>query len=138
MKRSASDAALVDDASHSDDATIKWVITSSAVPIIIGKGGSTVKQVSAQSGANIKVTSSDPKANGIPVVVISGSLEGKLAALCQLRVLLAQATPKGQDINPPLQIYLPETYIGVVLGKRGAADRFPHARCWFTPAAVLQ
>ena len=129
MKRSAYDAALVDDASHSDDATIKWVITSSAVPVIIGKGGSTVKQVSAQSGATIKVTSSDPKAKGIPVVVISGSLEGKLAALCQLRVLLAQSTPQGQDINPPLQLYLPESHIGVVLGKRGVADRLPHAPC---------
>jgi hypothetical protein len=73
--------------------TQKIAIPTVCAGCIIGKGGSVIRDLRAQSGTNISISVPDPLTPSERVVTLTGSPQGIHTAVCLIRQLVEQYQP---------------------------------------------
>ena len=113
--------AIVDDAF-----TLKFRISPSAAGSVIGKGGATINEFQALTGARIQLSRSREVFPGTNdrVVIVSGDLN---AILQVLYLILTKLVADGEGIDrsgtPQLALVVPNGCCGCVIGKGGSKIR---------------
>mmetsp|Transcript_94634 Transcript_94634/g.115939 ORF Transcript_94634/g.115939 Transcript_94634/m.115939 type:complete len:180 (+) Transcript_94634:507-1046(+) len=96
----------------------KIIVPSQSAGAIIGKQGSTLKQIREGTGARVEVlpAASTPEFEGLRVVILKGDFDPRQAAL--IKVLTA-AFEKSQE-NAMLKMMVPRQFVGALIGKAGS------------------
>jgi len=112
---------------------LKMLVTNSTAGILIGKGGSVLKDLEATTGCCVKLSPSGtfyPGSGGYRVVGISGkeeSVEAVLLAVVEasLEAERHQAQKDGREVDDRVlaQVALPFSSCGLVIGKSGAMQK---------------
>ena len=77
--------------------TQKIAIPTVCAGCVIGKNGSVIRDLRAQSGTNISISDPEPNAPNERVVTLTGSAQGIQTAVYLIRQLVEQYQPQGQQ-----------------------------------------
>ena len=118
----AQGAAPIDDGSF----TLKFLISPSAAGSVIGKGGATINEFQALTGARIQLSRNREVFPGTNdrVVIVSGDLS---AILQVLHLIITKLVADGEGIDrmgqPQVALVVPNSSCGCIIGKGGAKIR---------------
>ncbi|XP_051124884.1 KH domain-containing protein At4g18375 [Andrographis paniculata] len=107
--------------SRSKELIIKILCPSNKIGRVIGKGGSSIKNIRQESGARIEVD--DPKGNHKECIVSVLSTESPddLKSMAVEAVLLLQVKINdGEDDHVAMRLLVPSKVIGCIIGKSGS------------------
>ena len=106
--------------------TLKFLISPSAAGSVIGKGGATINEFQAQTGARIQLSRNREVFPGTNdrVVMLSGDL---MSILKVLHMILSKLVAEGEGIDrmgqPQVVLVIPNGSCGCIIGKGGAKIR---------------
>ena len=115
-------AAPIDDGSF----TLKFLISPSAAGSVIGKGGATINEFQALTGARIQLSRNREVFPGTNdrVVIVSGDLS---AILQVLHLIITKLVADGEGIDrmgqPQVALVVPNSSCGCIIGKGGSKIR---------------
>jgi len=115
-----------DDGCDDDGFTLKFLISPSAAGSVIGKGGATINEFQAQTGARIQLSRNREVFPGTNdrVVMLSGDLS---AILQVLHMIMTKLVADGEGIDrmgqPQVVLVVPNSSCGCIIGKGGAKIR---------------
>ena len=118
----AQGAAPIDDGSF----TLKFLISPSAAGSVIGKGGATINEFQALTGARIQLSRNREVFPGTNdrVVIVSGDLS---AILQVLHLIITKLVADGEGIDrmgqPQVALVVPNSSCGCIIGKGGSKIR---------------
>jgi len=117
---------FIDDAAKEseDKLTLCLLVKSSAVGAVIGKGGIVIREVQTVSGARVQFQrKTDPQlfADGSKMTINGTVVEAVKAA--HLVARLVDTAARNEEGEQPVAMMVPETSVGLVIGKKGATIR---------------
>lgn len=104
---------------------LRFLISNATAGSVIGKGGATICELQAQSGAKIQLSRNHEYFPGTTdrVVVLSGTNNEIMAAF---KLILSKIHGEAEDLEPKanqVKLIVPHIFCGAVIGKGGATIR---------------
>ncbi|CAF1600408.1 unnamed protein product [Rotaria magnacalcarata] len=105
---------------QSNDYPLRIVVPSDSVGAIIGKQGSTVKQIKQTARAKIDVNKNEASNNQERIIIIRGQQENCIQACREiLRIMYEDAKNKNKTSEIILKVLAQNNFIGRIIGKGG-------------------
>ncbi|CAF4547620.1 unnamed protein product [Rotaria sp. Silwood1] len=105
---------------QSNDYPLRILVPSDSVGAIIGKQGSTVKQIKQAARAKIDVNKNESSNSQERMIIIRGQQENCIQACREiLRIMYEDAKNKNKSNEIILKVLAPNNFIGRIIGKGG-------------------